>query len=221
MKAPTGLLNATLVAAEVRTVPQQKWSRAVRDDEKMEGPRTDAGWSMPDRDDDSIVVGEPATLSVEAENLSHTVDRPAVQGDEPRSSEIVTFESVRQNEDYRGTLLGVKNGVDFLDSQELVHDGGRPHGKHVVPSMRVTTVIEKLTNKDEPWGFKAETDDGSELVGKVNNEKNGRVLGSRINGLEEMDLLYPPLPAAIFPAERLIAEDQGLPLHIIGQDPKV
>ncbi len=130
-----------------------------------------------------------------------TLDQPAMQGDEARSSEIATFESVRQNEDYRITLLGVKKGVDFLDSQELVHDGARPHGKNVVPWMRVTTVIEKLTNKDEPWGFKAETEDGSELVGTINNERNGRVMGSRINGLEEMDLQYPPLPAAIFPAE--------------------
>jgi len=125
----------------------------------------------------------------------------SIQGDEPRSSGIGTFESVLQNEDYRVTLLGVTKGVAFLDSQELVHDGGRPHGKNVVPWMRVTTVIEKLTNKDEPLGFKAETDDGSELVGKINIETNGRVTGSRESGIAQMDLTFSRLRAAIFPAE--------------------
>jgi len=124
-----------------------------------------------------------------------------VQGDEPRSSEIGTFESVRKNEDYRVTLLGVTKGVAFLESQELVNDGGRLPGRNVVPWMRVTTVIEKLTNKNEPLGFKAETADGTEFVGKINIENNGRVLGSSVFGLAEMDLNYPPLRAAIFPAE--------------------
>jgi len=124
-----------------------------------------------------------------------------VQGDEPRSSEIGTFESVRKNEDYRVTLLGVTKGVAFLESQELVNDGGRLPGRNVVPWMRVTTVIEKLTNKNEPLGFKAETADGTEFVGKINIENNGRVFGSRANGLAEMDLVFPPLRAAIFPAE--------------------
>ena len=125
----------------------------------------------------------------------------SMQGDEPRTSAIGTFESARQNEHYRVTLLGVTKGVAFLDSQKLVNDGGRPHGKNVVPWMRVTTVIEKLTNKNEPWGFKAETADGTEFVGNINIEKNGQVFGTRTSGLAEMDLIFPPLRAAIFPAE--------------------
>ena len=124
-----------------------------------------------------------------------------VKGDEPRRTEIGTFESVRQNEDYRVTLLVVTKGVAFLDSQKLVGDGARPHGKNVVPWMRVTTVIEKLTNKNEAPGFKAETADGTEFVGKMNIETNGHVVGSRSRGLAEMDLHYPPLRNAIFPAE--------------------
>lgn len=68
--------------------------------------------------------------------------------------------------------------------------------------MRVTTVIEKLTNKNEPWGFKAETADGTEFVGNINIEWNdGHVIGSSSSGIAEMDLHYPPLRHAIFPAE--------------------
>jgi len=126
----------------------------------------------------------------------------SMQGDEPRTSAIGTFESARQNEDYRVALLGVTKGVAFVDSQKVVDGGGRSHGKNVVPWMRVTTVIEKLTNKNEPWGFKAETADGTEFVGKINIEWNdGHVIGSRGSGLAEMDLHYPPLRYAIFPAE--------------------
>lgn len=60
VKAPKGLVNATLVDAEVPAGPRQKWTRAVREGEHRDGPRTDAGWKTLDRDDDSIVVGEPA-----------------------------------------------------------------------------------------------------------------------------------------------------------------
>lgn len=121
------------------------------------------------------------------------------QADEPRRSEIGTFESVQQNNDYRVSLLGVTKGIAFLDSQELVGDGGRTHGRNVVPWMRVATVIEKLTNKNEPLGFKAEAADGTELVGKIKIETNGRVTDSRSRGDAEMDFGFPPLSAAIFP----------------------
>ncbi len=53
--------------------------------------------------------------------------------EEARKSEIATFESVQQDKDYRVTLLGVTKGVAFVDSQKPVDDGGRPHGKNVVP----------------------------------------------------------------------------------------
>ena len=110
----------------------------------------------------------------------------SIQGDEPRKPAIGKLESTQQNDDYRVTLLGVTKGVAFLDSQELVKGGGRSHGKNVVPWMRVTTVIEKLTNKNEPQGFKAETDDGTEFVA---------------SGSAEMDLHYTPLRDAIFPVK--------------------
>lgn len=45
--------------------------------------------------------------------------------EETRKSEIDTFDSVQQNSDYRVSLLGVTKGVAFLNSQELVSDGGR------------------------------------------------------------------------------------------------
>ena len=122
-----------------------------------------------------------------------------VQAKEPRKSEIVKFESVQQDKDYRVSLLGVTKGIAFLDSEELVADGGRAHGKNVVPWMRVTTVIEKLTNKNEPLGFKAETGDGSELVGKVKIETNGRSTDSRSSAAAEMDFDFPLLLAATFP----------------------
>ena len=121
--------------------------------------------------------------------------------EETRKSEIATFESVQQDKDYRVSLLGVTKGIAFLDSQELINDGGRPPGKNAVPWMRVTTVIEKLTNKNEPWGLKAETADGTEFVGKIRIEKDGQVFGTRTSGLAEMDLIFPPLRTAIFPAE--------------------
>ena len=75
IKAPKGLLNATLVDAEVPTGPRQEWSRSVREGEKIDGPRTDAGWSVLDRDDDSIVVGEPA---------DHHAELPFVSLDDSR-----------------------------------------------------------------------------------------------------------------------------------------
>ena len=67
--------------------------------------------------------------------------------EETQKSEIATFESVQQDKDYRVTLLGVTKGIAFLESQELINDGGRPPGKNAVPWMRVVTVIENLTDK--------------------------------------------------------------------------
>ena len=122
-------------------------------------------------------------------------------GDEEQESEIPTFESVQQNDDYQISLLGVTRGIAFLDTQELVSGGGRAPGNNAVPWMRVATVIEKLTDKDEPWGFKAETADGTELPGRISIETNGHIHTSRASGLAEMDLHYPPLRAAIFPTE--------------------
>ncbi|GAA4453134.1 hypothetical protein [Novipirellula rosea] len=121
--------------------------------------------------------------------------------EEMRKSEIDTFDSVQQNSDYRVSLLGVTKGVAFLDSQELVSDGGRTPGNKVVPWMRVATVIEKLTDKEEPWGFKAEGADGTDLLGKISIATNGPTHTTRSRGLAEMDLDFPPLHAAIFPTE--------------------
>jgi hypothetical protein len=60
VKAPKGLVNATLVDPEIPTVPRQKWTREVRAGENLDGPRTDSGWEVLDRDDHSIVVGVPS-----------------------------------------------------------------------------------------------------------------------------------------------------------------
>tara|TARA_R110002073_G_C9260912_1_gene563399 strand:- start:130 stop:720 length:591 start_codon:yes stop_codon:yes gene_type:complete len=134
--------------------------------------------------------------------------------EEARKSEIATFESVQQDKDYRVSLLGVTKGIAFVDSQELIGDGGRPPGKNAVPWMRVVAVIEKLTDKDETWGFSAETADGNELVGKVRIEWNGRVVGSRINGgIAEFDCAYPGLRETTFPV--------GLPKGLSDKKSKV
>ena len=135
----------------------------------------------------AVVVGAAAVFSSAEE--------------ETRKSEIATFESVQQDKDYRVTLLGVTKGIAFLESQELINDGGRPPGKNAVPWMRVVTVVEKLTDKDEVWGFSAETADGKELVGEVRWQwqRNGRVFTSRTSGIAEMDYNYPPLRDATFP----------------------
>tara|TARA_R110002095_G_scaffold189660_1_gene167280 strand:+ start:2865 stop:3455 length:591 start_codon:yes stop_codon:yes gene_type:complete len=120
--------------------------------------------------------------------------------EEAWKSEIATFESVQQDKDYRVTLLGVTKGIAFVDSQKPINDGGRPPGKNAVPWMRVVTVIENLTDKDEPWGFSAETADGKELVGEIKWKTNGRVFESRTSGaIAEMDYNYPPLRFATFP----------------------
>jgi hypothetical protein len=120
---------------------------------------------------------------------------------------------VQQNKDYRVSLLGVTKGIAFVDSQELISDGGRLPGKNAVPWMRVIAVIEKLTEKDERWSFSAETADGQELVGKVRIESNGRVFGSRTRGIAEMDCDFPRLRAATFPV--------GLPEGLHAQTSKV
>lgn len=132
-------------------------------------------------------------VAVGAASFSHA--------EEVRKSEIATFESVQQNKNYRVTLLGVTKGIAFLDTEELVSDDGRAFGNNAVPWMRVATAIEKLTDKDEPWSFKAETADGTELPGKLSIETNGHIQPRRVRGLAEMDLQYPPLRAAIFPTE--------------------
>jgi hypothetical protein len=116
-------------------------------------------------------------------------------------SEIGTFDSVRQDSDYRVSLLSVTKGVAFLDSQELVSVGGRTPGNNVVPWMRVATVIEKLTDKEEPWGFKAEGADGTDLVSKISIATDGHSHTTRSRGLAEMDLDFPPLQGSIFPTE--------------------
>ncbi len=119
--------------------------------------------------------------------------------EQAQKSEIATFESVQQNKDYRVSLLGVTKGIAFVDSQELIDDGGRPPGKNAVPWMRVAAVVERLTDRNEPWRFTAETTDGKELVGKVRIESNGRVFTSRSRGMAEMDSEFPQLRAATFP----------------------
>jgi hypothetical protein len=121
--------------------------------------------------------------------------------EDTRRSEIAMFDSVRQGKDYRVMLLGVTKGIAFVDSQKPIGGDGRPPGKNAVPWMRVVTVIEKLTDKDEPWGFSAETSDGTELVGEINYQTNGRVFESSGSGLAEMDYNFPPLRFATFPVE--------------------
>jgi|TARA_R110001592_G_scaffold363201_1_gene681303 hypothetical protein len=133
--------------------------------------------------------------------------------EETRKSEIDTFESVQQNRDYRVSLLGITKGIAFVESQELIDAGGRPPGNNAVPWMRVVTVIENLSDKDETWGFRAETAEGKPLVGKVRIESNGHVIGSRINGIAEMDCNFPRLRAATFPV--------GLPADLKKQQSKV
>lgn len=133
----------------------------------------------------TVVVGAAAVFS-NAEEVA-------------QKSEIATFESVQQNKDYRVSLLGVTKGIAFVNSQELISDGGRPPGKNAVPWMRVVTVVGRLTDKNEPVVFTAETADGKELVGKVRIESNGRVFGSRTRGIAEMDCIFPRLRAATFP----------------------
>ena len=128
-------------------------------------------------------------------------------------SEIDTFESMQQNRDYRVSLLGITKGIAFVDSQSPIDEGGRAPGNNAVPWMRVVAVIEKRTDKNETWGFSAETTDGKPLVGKVRIESNGRVIGSRSNGITEMDCDSPQLPDATFPV--------GLPLDLNEQQSKV
>lgn len=122
-------------------------------------------------------------------------------GEDTQKSEIDTFAAVQQNSDYRVSLLGVTRGVAFLDTQELVVDGGRAPGNQAVPWMRVATVIERLTGRDEPWGFQAEAADGTDLVGKISIETNGHTHTTRSRSLAEMKLPYPPIHAAIFPTD--------------------
>ncbi len=55
--------------------------------------------------------------------------------------------------------------------------------------------------------------DGKPLVGKVRIAANGRVIGSRSNGISEMDCDTPRLPAATFPV--------GLPQDLNEQQSKV
>ena len=119
--------------------------------------------------------------------------------EEARKSEIARFESVQENKDYRVSILGVTKGIAFVDSQELIGDGGRAPGKNAVPWMRVVTVIEKLSDWGEPWSYSVETPGGNELVGKILIERNSHVFGSRSSGIAEMDCDFPPLGAATFP----------------------
>ncbi|QDT28329.1 hypothetical protein Enr10x_36710 [Gimesia panareensis] len=133
--------------------------------------------------------------------------------EETRKSEINTFKSAQQNRDYRVSLLGITKGIAFVDSQALIDDGGRAPGNNAVPWMRVVAVIEKLTDKDESWGFNAETVEGKALVGKVRIESNGRVVGSHSSGIAEMDCNSPRLRAATFPV--------GLPQDLNEQQSKV
>lgn len=60
LKAPRGLVNATIdLTRSGSNRSQNNWTRAVREGEKLKGPRTSAGWAVLDRDDDSITVGTP------------------------------------------------------------------------------------------------------------------------------------------------------------------
>ncbi len=60
LKAPKGLLNATLRDAEIPAGPRQSWSRAVRNDDDSAVTRTNAGWKVLDSDDNSIIIGQPS-----------------------------------------------------------------------------------------------------------------------------------------------------------------
>lgn len=133
--------------------------------------------------------------------LSATAALTNAEEKEAKDAEITTFETVQQNKDYRITLLGVTKGIAFVDSQEPIDGGDRAPGKNAVPWIRVFTVIENLTDRNEPWRFQAETDDGRELVSKVRVQSNGHVVKSRANGLAEMDFNFPGLRKVTFPVD--------------------
>ena len=131
------------------------------------------------------------------ETLASKAEQNVVE--EPLKPEIAVFDSVQENNDYRIHLLGITKGIAFLNTQEMISDGERSPGENVIPWMRVTVVIEKLTNKNESFRFTAETSDGAELVGKTNIEVDGRVAKSRSQGTSEFDLDSPKLRGENFP----------------------
>ncbi len=126
--------------------------------------------------------------------------------EEPRKSEIATFEHVQQDKDYRVSLLEVTKGMTYLDAQELMSDVGRPPGKTAVPWIRVTTAIERLTNKKASDGFKAETADGTKLAGRISMsqiriKKDSQLSIGDGSGVVAIDLMLPLLRAAVDQAE--------------------
>ncbi|MEZ6091671.1 MAG: SUMF1/EgtB/PvdO family nonheme iron enzyme [Pirellulaceae bacterium] len=114
VKAPKGLLNATLVDAEVPTGPRQKWTRAVSEGENVKGPRAETGWNVLDRDDDSILVGEPAASSVKDSASASPVQDSDTNDKESTASDI------------KWEFVPTKpTKVDFVSSgtSEILNDG--------------------------------------------------------------------------------------------------
>ena len=66
LMAPQGLLDARidLTGEGLREPTVGTWTRAAREEEKLADPRTKAAWPVLDRDDDSIIIGEPAAVAL-------------------------------------------------------------------------------------------------------------------------------------------------------------
>jgi hypothetical protein len=66
----------------MRTGKSDGWSRVPHAGEKLNTRRTNSPWPILDRDDDSILVGEPAR-QVEAAQPAGSVEKPLLRGASP------------------------------------------------------------------------------------------------------------------------------------------
>ena len=131
----------------------------------------------------------------------------------PSERAVEEYATVKENPDFRVTLLGVTKGVSFLKSSEPAADDGRAPGSHPVRWLRVAALVEALSEKNPGVSLAAETPDGAELVDEIPVELNGQVVAMRAGGIAEMDLNFHQLGAAIFPV--------ALPNREADQDAKV
>lgn len=115
-------------------------------------------------------------------------------------SAIRTYDATYESRKIRVTVLGITKGIAFLDSQDLIADGDRPHGSSAVPWLRINVMVERLTDDDFGLvGFEIQTADGQDLVRETDVQTGGYAISGRATGTAQMDMNYEQLTSVLFP----------------------
>lgn len=121
---------------------------------------------------------------------------PAIAGgagvEEDSPSLMETYDTTRESNGMRVTILSITKGIAFRETQELIVGAGAPHGTNVVPWLRLEILVEGFTdNVFGPANCLFETADGRNLLEPIVIQSHGHSVLSRGSGSAVMDLDFP------------------------------